>query len=57
MAVLAAQALSRVLYVSPMDLPSFAATLLVLGTTALLANLIPASRAARVDPAVALRAE
>ncbi len=57
LAVLAAKALSSVLYVSPMDLPSLAVALLALGTTALLANLIPAARAARVDPAVALRAE
>jgi predicted permease len=57
LAVLAAGVLSSVLYVSPFDLPSFGITFLVLGCAAALANLIPAHRAARVDPAIALRGE
>ena len=57
LAVFAAQALSSVLYVSPFDLPSFLVTLLALGGTAALANFFPANRAARVDPAIALRGE
>jgi ABC-type antimicrobial peptide transport system permease subunit len=57
LAALAARVLSSVLYVSPFDLPSFGITLLFLGGAAALANLIPAHRAARVDPAIALRGE
>jgi len=57
LAVLAARALASALYVSPFDPTSLAVTLLVLGVTAALANVIPANRAARVDPAVALKGE
>ena len=57
LAVLAARALSSVLYVSPFDAASFGVTLLVLGGTAFLANFLPANRAAGVDPAVALKGE
>jgi ABC-type antimicrobial peptide transport system permease subunit len=57
LAAAAAQVLSGVLYVTPFDLPSFGVTLLILGCTAALANLIPARRASRVDPARSLRAE
>jgi predicted permease len=57
LAGLAAQALSSVLFVSAFDLPSFGLAFLVLAGAAALANVIPATRAARVDPAVPLRAE
>jgi putative ABC transport system permease protein len=43
--------------VQPHDLPTFAATSLVLASTALLASYLPAWRASRVDPLVALRYE
>ncbi len=52
-----ARVLSSVLFVDPFDLPSFGLTLLILGGVAALANFIPAQKAARVDPAVALRSE
>jgi predicted permease len=53
----AAQVLSSVLFVSPLDIPSFAVTLLALAGIAAVANLVPALRASRVDPAVALRSQ
>jgi len=43
--------------VGPADPPALAAAMLVLGAVAAAATLIPARRAAQVDPAVALRAE
>jgi ABC-type antimicrobial peptide transport system permease subunit len=43
--------------VSPTDALSFAAALLLLGGTGLVATLLPARRAARVDPLAALRGE
>jgi ABC-type lipoprotein release transport system permease subunit len=39
------------------DLSTYAAVVLLLGGAAFLASYIPARRAARVDPIVALRAE
>lgn len=43
--------------VSPADPATFVAVALILGTVALLASLVPARRAAAVDPIMALRAE
>ena len=59
---LAATALSRFLEtllfdVKPVDIPTFLAVIAVLVCTALVAVLVPAYRASRVDPMVALRYE
>jgi ABC-type lipoprotein release transport system permease subunit len=43
--------------VSPTDPPTLAAGALVLSAVALVAALLPAERAARLDPSVTLRAE
>jgi len=43
--------------VSPRDLATFGGVAFLLGAVALLATIIPASRATRVDPMVALRDE
>ena len=50
-----ARLLSSVLFVAPFDVMSFAIAFGVLAIVALLANAVPARRAARVDPMVALR--
>ena len=50
-----ARVLSSVLFVAPLDAVSFGLAFGVLAFVALLANLVPARRAARVDPMVALR--
>jgi putative ABC transport system permease protein len=57
-AAAAARLLTSLLFgVRPVDPPTFAAVASLLLAVAALACLLPASRAARVDPAVALRAE
>jgi macrolide transport system ATP-binding/permease protein len=55
LAAAAARVLSSVLFVGPFDAVSFAVAFGVLALVALLANALPARRAARVDPMVALR--
>ena len=55
MAFGAAKVLSGVLFVAPFDPLSFALATGVLASAALLANAVPAWRASRVDPMVALR--
>ena len=57
LAVPAGRVLSGALYVDALDLPSFGAAFLILGAVAVLANLVPALRASRVDPVVALKTE
>jgi macrolide transport system ATP-binding/permease protein len=56
LAAAAARVLSSALFVGPFDAVSFAVAFGVLAFVALLANAVPARRAARVDPMVALRA-
>jgi putative ABC transport system permease protein len=53
-----ARSLSSFLYAAPTsDLPTFAATTIILTTVALVACVIPARRAMRVPPITALRYE
>jgi putative ABC transport system permease protein len=55
-ATLPARSMGGVLYgISPFDLPAFSIAALVLVTAGLVASLLPALRATRVDPMVALR--
>jgi predicted permease len=52
----ATRAMTSVLYgVQPTDPSTFAAVIMLLGTVAIVACLVPAARAARVDPMVVLR--
>jgi ABC-type antimicrobial peptide transport system permease subunit len=54
----AAKAISGALYaVSPIDPIAWAGALGTLAAVSVLANAIPASRASRVDPSIALRSE
>jgi hypothetical protein len=57
LAVFLARVLSSALYVETFDLPSFGVVFLILAGVGALANLVPALRAARVDPVVALKQE
>ena len=57
LAALSARFLSSVLFVGAFDALSFVASFLVLASVAALANLIPARRASRVDPMVALKGD
>jgi putative ABC transport system permease protein len=55
-AVLLARSLAGILYgIGPFDLPSFSLAALVLVVAGVIASLLPALRATRVDPMVALR--
>jgi len=55
MAALLARVLSSVLFVDPFDVVSFGMAFAVLAVVALIANALPARRAARIDPMVAFR--
>ncbi|HEX7123069.1 MAG TPA: ABC transporter permease [Gemmatimonadaceae bacterium] len=57
LAALGGRALSSVLFVGPFDVVSFAIAFGVLGTVAMVANAVPAWRAARVDPVIAIKSE
>ena len=57
LAAAAARLMSSVLFVGPFDLASFGIAFAVLALVALIANAVPARRAARVDPMIALREE
>jgi macrolide transport system ATP-binding/permease protein len=57
LAALGAGVLSSVLFVPPFDVISFGAAFGVLAAVAFVANVLPARRAARIDPVVALRSD
>jgi putative ABC transport system permease protein len=58
MALFVSQALTKMLFsVKPTDPATFTLVAVLLGAVALLASYLPARRATRVDPVVALRAE
>jgi len=53
-----ARAIASLLFATePTDALSFAVTILLLGVVALAAGYIPARRASRIDPMIALRAD
>lgn len=55
-AIILARSISGIIYdVSPFDLPAFAMAAIVLMTAGLVASIIPARRATKIDPMVALR--
>jgi putative ABC transport system permease protein len=57
-ALFLSQTMSKMLFsIKPTDPATFASVAVVLGLVALLASYLPARRATRVDPIVALRAE
>ncbi len=57
-ALAATRLLTKLLYgIAPTDLATFLAVPLVLGTVAVLASWLPARRASRIDPLVAMRSE
>jgi ABC-type antimicrobial peptide transport system permease subunit len=58
LALLSARAMRSMLYgIGPLDLPTYAAVVLLLVSIALAASAVPAWRASRTDPQLALRAE
>jgi macrolide transport system ATP-binding/permease protein len=57
LAAMGARVLSSALFVQPFDAVSFALAFGVLAVVAFVANVVPARRAARVDPVIALRQE
>lgn len=57
-AALTSRLLAGLLFgITPLDLPTYAVVVFVLGSAALLACLVPARRATRIDPTMALRWE
>ena len=57
-AIAAGRGIQSMLFdVAPTDLTTFASVLVVMGGSALMACVLPAGRAARIDPAVTLRSE
>lgn len=57
LAAAGARVLSSVLFVGPLDIPSFLVAFAVLAAVSIVANGVPAWRASRVDPMIAIRHE